>query len=523
MGTTGASMLLIRPVLRANAWRRHKAHVFVFFIFLVSNIGGQLTPLGDPPLFLGFIHGVPFFWTLRLLPHYLLASAIVLGVFVVLDTVLMRREIDQRPDHEPPHKRTSFRIEGGHNVLLLVGILGAVLLSGVWHTPSFQWFGIHFEYRNLVRDLLIVVIGLLSIASTSRQVRHDNGFTWDAIIEVAYLFFGIFVTIIPVLMILKAGSEGALAGLVARVTEPWQYFWMSGALSSFLDNAPTYLTFTTLALGQLGIDPAQINAVLRGTLALPQAIDVRVLPHGGVGRLGHDGREHLRRQRPQLHGAVDRPRARREDAQLLRVHAVVGAGAHPDVRPAHVRLLLRRRGARPPARWRRTPTQERRRSSRRAPRAAGRDRPRSRRAGASATSTPKTTTQAPPAEQAGDDRAQGEPRQRGPGQEAEPGRVNRRRDRPPADRVRRREGRSHADAEDRQRDRHRPHAGHAPGTRRAPAPPSTILRATTTPGAARASSHSQRWLPTAAPAAVAVNSTPESIATRPGSTPSCCT
>lgn len=271
MGTTGASMLLIRPMLRANGWRKHKAHVFVFFIFLVSNIGGQLTPLGDPPLFLGFIHGVPFFWTLRLLPHYLLASGIVLAVFVALDGVLIRREIAARPDHEPPHKRTSFRIEGAHNFLLLLGILAAVLLSGVWRTPAWHWFGIEFEYRNLVRDLLIVVIGLLSVASTRRQVRDDNGFTWDAITEVGYLFFGIFVTIIPVLMILKAGSEGALAGLVARVTEPWQYFWMSGILSSFLDNAPTYLTFTTLALGQLGIEPGQVEAVLRGTLPLPQA------------------------------------------------------------------------------------------------------------------------------------------------------------------------------------------------------------------------------------------------------------
>jgi Na+/H+ antiporter NhaD/arsenite permease-like protein len=271
MGTTGASMLLIRPMLRANAWRRHKAHVFVFFIFLVSNIGGQLTPLGDPPLFLGFIHGVPFFWTLRLLPHYLVASLLVLGVFLVLDTVLMRREIERRPGHELPHKRMSFRIEGAHNFLLLFGILGAVLLSGVWHTPGYRWFGIEFEYRNLVRDLLIVVIGLLSIASTAPTVRHDNGFTWGAITEVGYLFFGIFVTIIPVLMILKAGTGGALAGLVARVTEPWQYFWMSGALSSFLDNAPTYLTFMALAVGQLGIDPHQINGILNGSLPLPQA------------------------------------------------------------------------------------------------------------------------------------------------------------------------------------------------------------------------------------------------------------
>ncbi|MCX6552979.1 MAG: sodium:proton antiporter [Acidobacteria bacterium] len=271
MGTTGASMLLIRPMLRANAWRRHKAHVFVFFIFLVSNIGGLLTPLGDPPLFLGFIHGVPFFWTLRLFPEYLFVSALVLGAFVAIDSVLIRRELDARPTHDRPHTRTSFRIEGWHNFLLLFGILGAVLLSGFWKTPAFQWFGIHLEYRNLVRDLLIVIIGLVSIAATPRKVRDDNGFTWGAIQEVAVLFFGIFVTIIPVLMILRAGNEGAMGFLVTGITHPWQYFWMSGALSSFLDNAPTYLTFMALALGQLGIPSEQVTAVLSGAVTGPQA------------------------------------------------------------------------------------------------------------------------------------------------------------------------------------------------------------------------------------------------------------
>jgi Na+/H+ antiporter NhaD/arsenite permease-like protein len=264
MGTTGASMLLVRPMLRANGWRKHKAHVFVFFIFLVSNLGGLLTPLGDPPLFLGFIHGVPFFWTLRLFPEYLFVSAIVLAVFVAIDTRLIRREIEHRPSHEPPHRRSSFRVEGAHNFLLLLGILGAVLLSGVWHTPGLAWFGVHFEYRNLVRDLLIVVIGLVSIASTPRAVRDDNAFTWEPMKEVAYLFFGIFVTIIPVLMILKAGAEGAAQPLIAGLTSPWQYFWMSGVLSSFLDNAPTYLTFMAMALGQLGIETTQVTAALTG-------------------------------------------------------------------------------------------------------------------------------------------------------------------------------------------------------------------------------------------------------------------
>jgi Na+/H+ antiporter NhaD/arsenite permease-like protein len=271
MGTTGASMLLIRPMLRANQWRKHKAHVFVFFIFLVSNLGGLLTPLGDPPLFLGFIHGVPFFWTLRLFPEYLFVSAVVLAVFVALDTRQVRREIANRPSHEPPHRRTSVKIEGAHNFLLLFGILGAVLLSGLWHTPGLAWFGVHFEYRNLVRDLLIVVIGLISIASTPRAVREDNAFTWEPIKEVAYLFFGIFVTIVPVLMILRAGPEGSARVLVTGVTEPWQYFWMSGLLSSFLDNAPTYLTFMTMALGQLGIETAHVTAVLTGGMPGPTA------------------------------------------------------------------------------------------------------------------------------------------------------------------------------------------------------------------------------------------------------------
>jgi Na+/H+ antiporter NhaD/arsenite permease-like protein len=271
MGTTGASMLLVRPLIRANAWRRQKAHVFVFFIFLVSNIGGLLTPLGDPPLFLGFIHGVPFFWTLRLLPEYICVSLLVLGVFLLIDVYLIRREIEHRPGHEAPHKRQSFRVEGWHNFLLLLGILGAVLLSGMWHTPGFTRLGVHFEYRNVVRDLLIIVIGLTSIASTPRRVRDDNGFTWDAITEVGYLFLGIFVTIIPLLMILRAGAAGAIGPFVAGLSHPWQYFWMSGALSSFLDNAPTYLAFMTMALGQLQIEPSQVTAVLTGAVTGPAA------------------------------------------------------------------------------------------------------------------------------------------------------------------------------------------------------------------------------------------------------------
>jgi Na+/H+ antiporter NhaD/arsenite permease-like protein len=262
-------MLLVRPLLRANAWRANKAHVFVFFIFLVANVGGLLTPLGDPPLFLGFLKGVPFFWTLDLWPMFATAGAVLLLVFYVFDRYALSRELEKRPSHDMPHRPESFAVVGAHNVVLLFGILGAVLLSGLWHAPSFEWFGIHIAYHNLLRDVVIIAIGLVSVASTPREVRDENGFTWAAIAEVAWLFFGIFVTIIPALAILRAGTAGHLGAFVAVVREPWQYFWMSGALSSFLDNAPTYLTFMTLAMGQLGVSPDDVQAVLTGAVAHP--------------------------------------------------------------------------------------------------------------------------------------------------------------------------------------------------------------------------------------------------------------
>ncbi len=269
MGTTGASMLFVRPLLRANSWRRYRAHVFVFFIFLVSNIGGILTPLGDPPLFLGFIHGVPFFWTLRLLPQFLVVTAIVLAAFVALDAYFFRKELDRRPDHRVPIRKTKFRIEGWPNFLLLLVLLGAVLVSGWWDSGSLAFFGIHFKYTGIFRDVTILLLGWISIATTPRQVHEDNGFTWDAIKEVGYLFFGIFVTIIPVLMILRAGEDGAMAPLIAATSKPWHYFWMTGMLSSFLDNAPTYLTFFNLALGKLGLRPEDVAAILRGAITGP--------------------------------------------------------------------------------------------------------------------------------------------------------------------------------------------------------------------------------------------------------------
>lgn len=271
MGTTGASMLLIRPMLRANAERENKSHIFIFFIFLISNIGGVLTPLGDPPLFLGFLHGVPFFWTMQLIPEFLLVAAIVLVIFFIIDSILYKKEAVIPKEKKELAEKWPLRLEGMHNFLFLGGIIAAVLISGVWKSGHATVGGIHFEYRNLTRDVGILLMGILSIKTTHPKVREDNGFTWDAIKEVGFLFFGIFITIIPVLMILRAGTHGHLGFFIKKVSEPWHYFWMAGGLSSFLDNAPTYLTFFNMALGQVGLSEREASLILQGLSHHPAA------------------------------------------------------------------------------------------------------------------------------------------------------------------------------------------------------------------------------------------------------------
>ena len=269
MGTTGAAMLLIRPVIRANAKRKYKKHVVIFFIFLVANIGGSLTPLGDPPLFLGFLHGVPFFWTMRILPHMLTVSALVLIVFFIIDSILYKRE---GASSKISKKKEPFHLEGAHNFLFLLGIMGAVLMSGTWHTGEVVFLNnIPRAHQDLLRDVLIILMGLLSWWTTKKEIRSANGFTWFPIKEVAILFAGIFMTIIPALDMLRAGTHGAMAFIINTVKEPWNYFWMSGALSSFLDNAPTYLTFFNTALGRLGISPNDVTGILNGTIHSPAA------------------------------------------------------------------------------------------------------------------------------------------------------------------------------------------------------------------------------------------------------------
>ena len=261
IGTTGAAMVMIRPLLRANGWRRHKVHVIVFFIFLVANIGGSLTPLGDPPLFLGFLHGVPFFWVTRaLLPHMLLVVGVLLAVFFAVDTWWYRREEEPPPDDG---KGEGIKVEGLHNLLFLLGVMGGVIFSGSVKLTSLTVYGhVHVELQNLLKDAFLILMGILSLRTTTRVIREKNEFGWFPIQEVAYLFAGIFMTIIPALAILQVGDQGALAGLIAFVKTPVHYFWVTGGLSSFLDNAPTYLTFFNTALGSFGLPETAVPGLL---------------------------------------------------------------------------------------------------------------------------------------------------------------------------------------------------------------------------------------------------------------------
>jgi Na+/H+ antiporter NhaD/arsenite permease-like protein len=273
VGTTGASMLLIRPMMRMNKLRKSKVHLIIFFIFLVSNIGGSLTPLGDPPLFLGFLHGVPFFWTMGLIPEMLVVSVLVLGLFFILDTIMHRREqatlLQAARQKEGvsahanpgPVKSEGIRIRGLFNLIFLAGVIGGVLFSGLVHLGEFTLLGVHLAVQDEIRDLVLVLTGLLSLKFTSKEIREGNGFTWFPIQEVAILFAGIFMTIIPMLAMLRAGTAGALGFIIEAVREPWHYFWITGSLSSFLDNAPTYLTFLNTALGQFYAGMPELEAV----------------------------------------------------------------------------------------------------------------------------------------------------------------------------------------------------------------------------------------------------------------------
>lgn len=269
MGTTGASMLLIRPLIRANDNRQHRAHVVVFFIFIVSNAGGSLTPLGDPPLFLGFLKGVEFFWTVRhIFPETLFLVGTLLVLFYALDWWYYHRREEVRPQDPTPDTR-AIGFDGARNFWLLGAIVALVLLSGFWKSPvSFDVAGTPVGLPGLVRDVGLVLITILSLRITPAQVHEDNQFSWAPMQEVAKLFAGIFLTIIPVIAMLRAGLDGPFAPIVAAVTradgtpDPAMYFWATGALSSFLDNAPTYLVFFNTAGGDPQVLMNQLAPVL---------------------------------------------------------------------------------------------------------------------------------------------------------------------------------------------------------------------------------------------------------------------
>ena len=240
IGTMGASMVLIRPLLRANSERTHSRHTIIFFIFVVSNVGGLLTPLGDPPLFLGFLRGVPFTWTFRLWPQWLLVNGLVLAAYMAVEYYQYRKEpVAARKmdlaDYVP------MRLKGGMNIGLLVLVIVTTVFSGPLARAG---EAISFPY---LRELIYVLLAVVSVTLGPRGPRAANHFRWAPIVEVAVLFAGIFATMIPALALLEA--KGGSIG----VTLPWHYFWSTGALSSFLDNAPTYLVFTSLAQGQVGV------------------------------------------------------------------------------------------------------------------------------------------------------------------------------------------------------------------------------------------------------------------------------
>ena len=278
VGTTGAAMVFIRPLLRANRSRRYRAHTVVFFIFLVANIGGALTPLGDPPLFLGFLHGVPFTWTFSLWPHMATAAALVLGIYLILDTIQWRRESPAvRAAREAPEP---LRIDGAHNIALLVGVIAAVIASGSLDLGEIHVLGVELGIANIVRDFVLVALLVVSWRTTAASVRAANEYSWAPIREVAILFAGIFATMIPAIAMLRAGENGAMAFIVRDVSSPAHFYWASGLLSSFLDNAPTYVTFVATALGRMypGVDAS----VAIGKLIHENAIYLEAISVGSV-------------------------------------------------------------------------------------------------------------------------------------------------------------------------------------------------------------------------------------------------
>ena len=267
MGTTGAAMVLIHPLLRANAHRVRKTHLAVFFIVLVANAGGATTPLGDPPLYVGFLHGVPFGWPLRNLGLPLLVLAVpLLAAFWLLDRQLAAGE-------RPPEPTQALHLRGWGNVALLGAIVATVVLQGFWHPGDVSLIGQDIGAERLVAMAILAGVAGISLWITPRAVHQANMFSWAPIEEVAILFAAIFITIGPVMDMLHAGMQGPLAPLLRLNVDadghplPLVTFWMAGVLSAFLDNAPTYLVFFELAGGDAAVLTGKLNPSLTALAA----------------------------------------------------------------------------------------------------------------------------------------------------------------------------------------------------------------------------------------------------------------
>ncbi len=263
MGTTGASMLLIRPLIRANSWRKNKVHLIVFFIFLVSNVGGSLTPIGDPPLFLGFLRGVDFTWTLfNMYKPMIFVSVLLLILFYIIDNYYYKKEYENRPKEEG----FSIKIDGKINFILIGIVVLAVIISGLENLKDWSFFTYHgtmmMSYGTLIQLIILLVVTLISLKITPKKYRDGNDFTWEPILEVAKLFATIFLTMIPAIEMLKGVTKGIgpmswMKNIIINnqgENIDYMYFWLTGILSSFLDNAPTYVVFFTTALGEQDVD-----------------------------------------------------------------------------------------------------------------------------------------------------------------------------------------------------------------------------------------------------------------------------
>jgi Na+/H+ antiporter NhaD/arsenite permease-like protein len=287
LGTTGASMLLIRPLIRSNRLRQHKTHIVVFFIFLVSNCGGLLTPLGDPPLYLGFLRGVPFFWTLRLFLPWLVAVGLLLIIFHFLDErIFEKEELGTRENlaREIAQAERKLHIRGKRNLVYLAAILGTVLFSGSVLPRFLEGRLSPADLETASKGLQIAILGALAWFShrhTPAAIREHNHFHFAPIQEVAILFFGIFGAMLPALAVLEF-SAGRLP-----LTEPWHFFWSAGILSSFLDNAPTYLSFASLAAGKTGLDAQHLGALAAQAPALLSAIAAGSVLMGAATYIGN--------------------------------------------------------------------------------------------------------------------------------------------------------------------------------------------------------------------------------------------